>query len=991
MLVSVPLLKVRKRLCSFLLLAALCTVQLVAVAQNVKGVADYYRVNISKDQYKAYTGHLKMGTPWSPSGDTLSYTNVYLTKNGKPWFPVMGEMNFTKVPKAQWEDGILKMKAAGIQVVATYVVWIYHEETEGQFDWAGNKDLSAFLELCKKHHMYTWLRIGPWTHFEVRNGSFPDWVQNLPNRLRSNDPVYLKYANRWFQQIAQEASPFYFKKGGPVIGIQIENELEYRGNANNYQHMLTLKDMALKQGMDVPYYSSFAPDKEGQTDFLHTIGGYGDSPWAQHTDKLYKEPYYIRRLAGDPDIGSDLFGMSDTRVFPQYPGLSAEIGSGMQVTYHRRNIFNVPDALGPGFTRLASGINGLGYFMFHGGINPVGKITPFHETRATGYPNDVTILNYDFTAPIGAMGELKKSYYEFRMLNAFLKDYGSEVATKPTFFAEKEVKSPFSKDTVRLSVRSHHNAGFIFASNYARNVKLPDAQNFQVALLYKGKTMLVPEKPTVYPSGKMSIWPFNLKMQSATLVYATAQPLFRLANAGKQTHVFFADGTAELVFEAAGIKSITLAEGLEMQNRDGKRYIQASQPGKHCLISVVPDSGVPFEVLVLSKEEGLKSSKYTAGQSEHLFISNALVMEDGGSLRVQKYDTPSIEMYAYPALHLNLPSEWKAEKTPGALAYTRYFTAGEPVKLTEVKVKELSFKKEDFWFTDSVLMKRLQAKYEFPLQGAAQLFPAKNATNVYYRKHLSIDNPKQKTVVLAFNADDEAQVWINGKQLNYYNDSRNVYFLQLDKYLAKGDNVLSFKVTNHNRGGGLSAKIYAVEGENIQTIETDGTWLSSLTPAKDWSKKNFDDRKWEKAAVRNANFRKIAWKETQPGPQYGLDFIPHPNQKLFSVSLPNGDAPGLKDVLLNVDYSGDVVGVYQKDKLVYDDFNNDAGIWLMRRSMFNPAEKNALFQVFPVQPHYKFYLEDEVKTQFRQGKNPQIEDVRLIPVYEYTLPVASKS
>ncbi|MFC6999153.1 beta-galactosidase [Rufibacter roseus] len=988
MFLEVPRIQLIKAKTSFIVLVILCAAHLAAIGQKAP---DYYKVNINKDQYKTYTGHMKMGTPWSPSGDTLSYTNVYLTKNGKPWFPVQGEMNFTKVPRAQWEDGILKMKAAGIQVIGTYVVWLYHEETEGKFDWSGNKDLSAFLELCKKHDMYVWLRIGPWTHFEVRNGSFPDWLQNLPNRLRSNDPVYLKYADRWFEQIAKQASPHYFKNGGAVIAVQIENELEYRRSEENYKHMLKLKELVLKQGIDVPYYSSFAPDKEGQTDFLHTIGGYGDSPWAQHTDKLFKDPYYIRRLASDPDIGSDLFGMRDTKVYSQYPGLSAEIGSGMQVTYHRRNIFNTPDALGPGFTRLASGLNGLGYFMFHGGINPVGEITPFHETRATGYPNDVTILNYDFTAPIGAMGELKDSYYEFRLTNLFLKDYGSKLATQSAFFPEKDVKTPFSHDTVRFSVRSHNNSGFIFASNYNRNVKLKDAQNFQVAIEYKGKTLLVPEKPVTFPSGKMSIWPFNLDIHSAKLVYSTSQPLFRLKNPGKETHVFFSDGASELVFEAAGIKSINLGEGLAMQNRDGKRYIQVNKPGKKSIISIVPASGVPFDVLVLSKEEALMSSKYSTDGSEHLLVSNALVMVDGGNLRIQKYDNPSTEIYAYPTLSLNLPAQWKSEQNSGGTSFTKYSLNAEPVKLSDVTVKELSFKPEDFWFTDSVLLKKLQAKYEFPLQGAAQLYPPKNPINVYYRKHLNIANPKNKTVVLAFNADDEAEVWVNGKQLKYYNDSRNVSLLKLDKYLTKGDNVLSFKVTNHNRGAGFSAKIYTIEGDNIQTVETDGSWLSNLAPEKNWNSKKLDDSKWEKAVVRNVNFRKIAWKETQPGPQYGLNFIPHPNQKLFSVSLPKGNAPGLKDVLFNVDYSGDVAAVYQKDKLVFDDFNNDAGKWLLRRSMFNGSDKTALFQLFSVQPHYKFYLEDDVKSKFWEGKNPKIENIKLIPVYEYQIPVQSKS
>jgi beta-galactosidase len=35
------------------------------------------------------------------------------------------------------------------------------------------------------------------------------------------------YANRLYQQIAQQLRGLYFKDGGPVIGIQIENEYQH--------------------------------------------------------------------------------------------------------------------------------------------------------------------------------------------------------------------------------------------------------------------------------------------------------------------------------------------------------------------------------------------------------------------------------------------------------------------------------------------------------------------------------------------------------------------------------------------------------------------------------------------------------------------------------------------------------------------------------------------------------------------------------------------
>ena len=86
----------------------------------------------------------------------------------------MGEFHYARYPASEWEREILKMKAGGVDIVATYVFWIHHEEVEGQFDWSGQRDLRRFVELCGRHGMYAWVRVGPWAHGESRNGGLPD-------------------------------------------------------------------------------------------------------------------------------------------------------------------------------------------------------------------------------------------------------------------------------------------------------------------------------------------------------------------------------------------------------------------------------------------------------------------------------------------------------------------------------------------------------------------------------------------------------------------------------------------------------------------------------------------------------------------------------------------------------------------------------------------------------------------------------------------------
>jgi len=60
-----------------------------------------------------------------------SYNENYLMCDGAPILPVMGEFHFSRYPKEEWESALYNMKCGGIEIVATYVFWIHHEEAKG--------------------------------------------------------------------------------------------------------------------------------------------------------------------------------------------------------------------------------------------------------------------------------------------------------------------------------------------------------------------------------------------------------------------------------------------------------------------------------------------------------------------------------------------------------------------------------------------------------------------------------------------------------------------------------------------------------------------------------------------------------------------------------------------------------------------------------------------------------------------------------------------
>ena len=110
-----------------------------------------YSIDARNIKNPIYPCPIKMGGK-NANGQMLSIGNYYLSLNGKPFFGICGEAHFSRMNRELWEDEIIKMKAGGLNIIATYIFWIHHEEIEGTFDFSGNKDLRIFLELCKKNH-----------------------------------------------------------------------------------------------------------------------------------------------------------------------------------------------------------------------------------------------------------------------------------------------------------------------------------------------------------------------------------------------------------------------------------------------------------------------------------------------------------------------------------------------------------------------------------------------------------------------------------------------------------------------------------------------------------------------------------------------------------------------------------------------------------------------------------------------------------------------
>lgn len=579
-----------------------------------------------------------MGT--NPQGRTIQANSRYLSLDGKPWLPVMGEFHFSRYPNEQWTEELLKMKAGGITIVATYLFWIHIEEEEGVFNWSADHDLRRFIQLCDQCGLFAYPRIGPWAHGECRNGGFPDWLlEKCGREVRKDTSQYLEYVQRFYQQIAAQLEGLLWKDGGPVIGIQIENEL-----LDNAGHIRTLKRMAQSVGLDVPLYTmtGWGPAQVPLDEaIIPVFGGYPDAFWDRQVEEWSRpsrKHYFFSSLRDDNTIGADLGKRSDVgdmSYLERYPYGTCETGGGMQVSYHRRPRIAPEDISAIALTKVGSGSNLQGYYMYHGGANPVGRHSTMQESQATDYPNDLPVINYDFQAPLGQYGQARESYHALRPLHLFLDDFGSLLAPVPSVFPENVPQNIDDRSTLRWAARSDGHQGFLFINNHQRMEPLAahEAVQFEVAL--PDESLLLPAVPTRIPNGMQAVLPFNIALGTARLKYATAQLICTLQWHNRPLFVFSAldEILPEFVFERGNLQAVQ-ANAAIMEQPD-RLTVKNLTPGTDCVITIHTNAGEDISILLLAHDQARQLWKARVWGQEHLFLSEEMLYFENEGVYIQ--------------------------------------------------------------------------------------------------------------------------------------------------------------------------------------------------------------------------------------------------------------------------------------------------------------------------------------------------------------------
>uniref|UniRef100_A0A672YHJ6 Beta-1,3-glucuronyltransferase 1 (glucuronosyltransferase P) b n=1 Tax=Sphaeramia orbicularis TaxID=375764 RepID=A0A672YHJ6_9TELE len=171
----------------------------------------------------------------------LSANTSQFTLEGEPFTILGGSVHYFRVPRAYWRDRLMKMKACGINTVTTYVPWSLHQPQRGVFNFHTQLDLEAYVSLAAELGLWVILRPGPYVSSELDLGGLPSWLLRDDNmRLRTTYPAFVHAVNTFFDKLIPKIVPLQFKKGGPVIAVQVENE--YGSFAKDESYMVFIKE-----------------------------------------------------------------------------------------------------------------------------------------------------------------------------------------------------------------------------------------------------------------------------------------------------------------------------------------------------------------------------------------------------------------------------------------------------------------------------------------------------------------------------------------------------------------------------------------------------------------------------------------------------------------------------------------------------------------------------------------------------------------------------
>ncbi|KAG5672448.1 hypothetical protein PVAND_002576 [Polypedilum vanderplanki] len=325
----------------------------------------------------------------------IDYENNTFVRDGKPFQFVGGSFHYFRAMPQTWQRKLRTMRAAGLQVVTTYVEWSLHAPKDGVYDFTGIADIEEFIKLAAQEDLLVILRPGPYICAERDNGGLPYWLlHKYPNiLLRTDDEDYKREVAKWYSVLMPKMQKFFYANGGPIIMVQVENEYgSFYACDENYK--LWIRDETLK------YTQS------------HAVLFTNDGPGMLRCGKI-------------PNVLATLdFGAADDSSIDQYwktlrkfekkgPLMNSEYYPGW--LSHWQEQFQKVDTkllLRP-LEKMLEDKASVNLYMFYGGTN-FGFTAGANDGGPGNYNSDIT--SYDYDAPMTESGDTTEKYFALREL-----------------------------------------------------------------------------------------------------------------------------------------------------------------------------------------------------------------------------------------------------------------------------------------------------------------------------------------------------------------------------------------------------------------------------------------------------------------------------------------------------------------------------------------------------------------------------------------------
>lgn len=583
-------------------------------------------------------------------GVVYSVTRNGFYRDGAPWYPVSGEYHYVRADPATWNRELAKTRAGGVDILATYVFWNHHEKTPGVWDWSGRRDLRTFLNLAQANGLKVWLRVGPYINAETNNGGIPDFA--LKGK-RSNNAEYLAKTDAYLAQVAKQTEGLFVKDGGPIVGIQIENEFA----SGDPAHITKLREMFVAHGLIAPVYSITANTRFTRNTAVPLQGGYVYRGWQEGGGKGAVPGFIFGsdEWTANTDLGGAYYQTLD------YPRGFAEMGTGSPMRGGNRFLVEPKHVLATAYDAVGRGCNLLGYYMYHGGTQV--------EGLGSGWP-----LTYDFQAPLGEFGRERESYRHYRRLHTFLATFADEIVPTRISRDPGQRMDPTQTGRLRYIGRFGKNGrGFVFVNNTQRGVTMKPQKDFQIRIADARGDIVFPATPMTLPTDRYGVFPIRSDLAGVELVWATVHPFAKITNPGDiPTFVYrTTDWTDnELAFTKGTKISPESSAPPATRETDGKTIVSADAGHRHVwLVGKAGTTAPAARIIVLRDAESLDAVVTTVDGKQRLVIApGSQISAVFPGLRFSGVAGSTVMTEIFPASGLKPTAAWKKTHAAGVFA-----------------------------------------------------------------------------------------------------------------------------------------------------------------------------------------------------------------------------------------------------------------------------------------------------------------------------------